>query len=145
MKYAFIKTNRQIFTISSMCKVLDIVPSSYYNWINRGISDQQIHRNQCELLVRVAHSETKQRYDVDRLHAHLAEQGYHISQYMVRRIKESDASNAVVTSTLKSLLTLIMITWSIQTCSIRNLILITLTNLGSVTSFIHGQMRVGYT
>ncbi len=71
-----------------MCHVLDVKPSSYYNWINRGISNQQIRRNQCELLVRVAHYETKQRYGCERLHAHLAEQGHHISQYMVRSIKE---------------------------------------------------------
>ena len=71
-----------------MCHVLDVKSSSYYNWINRGVSNQQIHRNQCELLVRVAHDETKQRYGCERLHAHLAEQGHHISQYMVRRIEE---------------------------------------------------------
>ena len=71
-----------------MCHVLNIKSSSYYNWINHGVSDQQIHRNQCELLVHVAHDETKQRYGCERLHAHLAEQGHHISQYIVRRIKE---------------------------------------------------------
>ena len=71
-----------------MGHVLDVKPSSYDNWINRGISNQQIHRNQCELLVRVAHDETKQCYGCERLHAHLAEQGHYISQYMVRRIKE---------------------------------------------------------
>ncbi len=71
-----------------MCHVLDVKPSSYYNWINRGVSNQQIHRNQCELLVRVAHDETKQRYGYERLHAYLTRQGYAISKYMVRRIKE---------------------------------------------------------
>lgn len=71
-----------------MDHVLDVKPSSYDNWINRGISNQQIHRNQCELLVRVAHDETKQYYGCERLNAHLAEQGHYISQYMVRRIKE---------------------------------------------------------
>lgn len=88
MKYVFIKDNQKIFSITGMCHVLNVKPSSYYNWINRGVSNQQIHRNQCELLVRVAHDETKQRYGCERLHAHLAEQGHHISQYMVRRIKE---------------------------------------------------------
>jgi len=71
-----------------MCHILDVKPSSYYDWMNRNISEQQIHRNQCELLVRVAHTETKQRYDVERLHAHLRAQGHHISQYMVRSLKE---------------------------------------------------------
>ena len=88
MKYVFIKDNQKIFSITCMCHVLDVKPSSYYNWINRGVSNQQIHRNQCELLVRVAHDETKQRYGYERLHAYLTRQGYVISKYMVRRIKE---------------------------------------------------------
>ena len=69
-----------------MCRVLSVKPSSYYDWINRDISDQQIHRNHCELLVKAAHSETCERYGVDRLHAKLTEQGFDISLYMVRSI-----------------------------------------------------------
>jgi len=88
VKYAFIKDNQQIFSITCMCCVLKVKPSSYYDWLSRDISDQQIHRNQSELLVRAAHSETKERYGVDRLHAHLTGQGHYISQYMVRSIKE---------------------------------------------------------
>jgi len=71
-----------------MCRVLSVKPSSYYDWLSRNISDQQIHRNQSELLVRAAHSETRERYGADRLHAKLIEQGHDISLYMVRRIKE---------------------------------------------------------
>ncbi len=88
MKYAFIKNNKPFFTIASMCKVLAIKPSSYYDWLSRDISDQQIHRNHCELLIRAAHSETCERYGVERLHAKLIEQGHDISLYMVRRTKE---------------------------------------------------------
>ena len=69
-----------------MCRVLSVKPSSYYDWLSRDISDQQIHRNQSELLVRAAHSETRERYGVERLHAKLIEQGHDISLYMVRRI-----------------------------------------------------------
>ena len=71
-----------------MCHVLSVKPSSYYDWINRDISDQQIHRNQCELLIKAAHSETKARYGADRLHSKLIEQGHDINLYMVRSIKE---------------------------------------------------------
>ena len=71
-----------------MCRVLSVKPSSYYDWISRDLSDQQINRNHCGLLVKAAHSETKERYGVDRLHAHLTEQGHDISQYMVRSIKD---------------------------------------------------------
>ncbi|MGP5687192.1 IS3 family transposase [Psychrobacter glacincola] len=88
VKYAFIKDNRQIFSTTTMCRVLSVKPSSYYDWLSRDISEQQVHRNQCELLVKAAHSEMKERYGVDRLHAHLSEQGHNISLYMVRSIKE---------------------------------------------------------
>ena len=71
-----------------MCRVLRVKPSSYYDWLSRDLSDQQIHRNQSELLVKAAHNETKERYGADRLHAHLSEQGHNISLYMVRSIKE---------------------------------------------------------
>ncbi|WP_423813744.1 IS3 family transposase [Psychrobacter sp. 219-2-C] len=88
VKYAFIKDNRQIFSTTTMCRVLSVKPSSYYDWLGRHISCQQVHRNQCELLVKAAHNEMKERYGVDRLHAHLSEQGHNISLYMVRSIKE---------------------------------------------------------
>ena len=88
MKYVFIKDNQHLFSITCMCRVLNVKPSSYYDWINREISEQQIHRNYCELLVKAAHSETKERYGVDRLHAYLSAQGYAISQYMIRSVKE---------------------------------------------------------
>jgi putative transposase len=68
--------------------VLRVKPSSYYDWINRDISEQQIQRNHCELLVKAAHSESKERYGYERLHAKLTEQGHDISLYMVRSIKE---------------------------------------------------------
>ena len=69
-----------------MCRVLNVKPSSYYDWSSRDISEQQIHRNHCELLVKAAHSESKERYE--RLHAQLIEQGDDISLYMVKSIKK---------------------------------------------------------
>ncbi|WP_201582064.1 IS3 family transposase [Psychrobacter glacincola] len=88
VRYAFIKDNQQIFSITTMCYVLSVKPSSYYDWSSRDISEQQIHRNHCELLVKAAHSESKERYGYERLHATLTEQGHDISLYMVRSIKE---------------------------------------------------------
>ena len=88
VKYAFIDHHKTQFNITTMCKIFDIKPSSYYDWIKRDISAQQIHRNHCELLVKAAHSETKERYGYERLHAYLNQQGHEISRYRVRSIKE---------------------------------------------------------
>lgn len=85
VRYAFIDHHKTQFSITAMCKTLDIKPSSYYDWTKRDISAQQIHRNRCELLIKAAHSETKERYGYQRLHAHLSEQDHDVSKYMVRR------------------------------------------------------------
>ena len=79
VRYAFIEANQHLFSIIRMYRVLNVKPSSYYDWTNRDISAQKIYRNQCELLIRVAHDETNQCYCVDRLYAHLSAQGYDIS------------------------------------------------------------------
>lgn len=67
---------------------MSVKPSSYYDWISCDLSYQQIHRIHCELLVKAAYSETCECYGVERLHAHLSQQGHSISPYIVRRIKE---------------------------------------------------------
>ncbi len=71
-----------------MCRVLKIKHSSYYDWLSRDISEQQIHRNHYEPLVRAVHSETRERYGNERLHARLTEQWHYIGQYMVRSIRQ---------------------------------------------------------
>jgi len=74
-----------------VCHVLDIKPSSYYNWANRDILDQQIYRNQSELLVRVAHDETKKICGYERLNDYFTEQSYTVSKYRVRSLKEKQS------------------------------------------------------
>ena len=81
-----------------MCYLLNLKPSSYYDWANRDISAQQIYHNQCELMIRVAHDETNQCYSVDRLHAYLSAQGYNIREVS----RKNKAFNAVVTNTANS-------------------------------------------
>ena len=144
MKYVFIKDNQHLFSITCMCRVLNVKPSSYYDWINREISEQQIHRNYCELLVKAAHSETKERYGVDRLHAYLSAQGYAISQYMIRSVKEDHGIKCrrhkrfkVTTNSNHNKLVY-------PTCWSSSSMLSAPMSLGSVTSLISGLLRVGY-
>ncbi len=88
VKFAFINKNKAEFRITTLCKVLKVKQSSYYGWLKRDLSNQQIHRNHCELLVLSAHTEKKERYGSERIHAHLVAQGHSISRYMVRTIKQ---------------------------------------------------------
>ena len=138
VKYAFTKDNQHFFSITRMCRVLSVKPSSYYDWLSRDISDQQIHRNHCELLVKAAHSKTYERYGVDRLHAKLIEQGFDISLYMVRSIFDEHGIKCrrhkcfkVNTDSNHNKLV-------IQTYWIKSLMLSVLMSLGPVTSPISG-------
>ena len=70
-----------------MCRVLSVKPSSL-DKSQYQRPTEQVHRNHCELLVRAAYSETRERYGYERLHARLTEQGHYIRQYMVRSIKQ---------------------------------------------------------
>jgi hypothetical protein len=133
-----------------MCKVLAVKPSSYSDWMNRDISDQKIHRNQCELLVKSAHTETRERYGVDRIHAHLSAQGHNISPYMVRSIKEECGIKCrrhkrfkVTTNSNDN--KLIYPNVLDQQFDAKRPNLAKQCFSGSVTSPISGQARVGYT
>ena len=143
MKYAFIRTNRPLFTVASTCKVLAIKPSSYYDWKNRDISDQQIHRNHCELLVKLKLLTAKLVSATVLIDCMQSWQSkglilvYTWSEVSLMNM----ASNAVATSALKSPLIQTITSWSIQTCWIRSLTPVDLMNLGSVILLISGQAR----
>lgn len=62
-----------------MCTVLEAQLSSYYDWITCDISDQQIHRNHCLLLVKATHTETKECYGYEWLQTHITAQGRKIA------------------------------------------------------------------
>ncbi|WP_156482474.1 IS3 family transposase [Wohlfahrtiimonas chitiniclastica] len=87
-KYAFVQNNSKRFSINRMCKVFDVHVSGYYQWINKKISIQSTHRNRCELIVKAAHQAKNGLYGHERLHQYLLVQGYSISLYMVRTIRE---------------------------------------------------------
>lgn len=73
-----------------MGKIVDIVPSSYYDWTKCDMSTQQAHYNRCELFMKATatHTETTEEYGYERLHTYFNEQGHKISKYMARSLKE---------------------------------------------------------
>ena len=39
--YAFIKAHRERYSVQSMCRVLGVAPSGYYEWIQQPISNRR--------------------------------------------------------------------------------------------------------
>jgi hypothetical protein len=40
--YEFIKAHRREYPIETMCQVLDVAPSGYYEWLHKPISDRAL-------------------------------------------------------------------------------------------------------
>ena len=38
MKYAFIQSNQEIFSVSRMCEIMGVSPSAYYYWLKLPVS-----------------------------------------------------------------------------------------------------------
>jgi len=44
MRYNFIKNNEHLFPIEKMCKVVEVVSSSYYKWKRRSASGRMLRK-----------------------------------------------------------------------------------------------------
>ena len=82
------KSQRHLFPIILMARLLRVSVSRFYDWLKRGVSKRSIQRNQQTILVKIAHEKTKQSYGYVRLAKHLQAWGVKISMYAIRQIKK---------------------------------------------------------
>jgi len=83
-----IKELRLIYTVSMLCRVLDVAPSGYYAWIKRRLSNHDGSEMRLELEIRAAHKRTRQTYGPERLQRDLADNGIIVSVYRIKRIRK---------------------------------------------------------
>lgn len=81
------KSQRHLFSIVLMARLLHVSISCFYDWLKRGVNKRLVQRNQQTILVKIAHKETKQSYGYIRLTKHFQAQGLKISAYAVRQVK----------------------------------------------------------
>lgn len=89
MRYRFIREHRSQFQVSTMCRVLDVSTSGYYDWQDRGESER--HRSNAELLgaIKSIHTTSRQSYGVRRIHWSLRTDGRACSRNRVARLMHS--------------------------------------------------------
>jgi len=83
-----IKELRLIYTVSMLCRVLDVAPSGYYAWIKRRFSNRDRSEMRLELEIRVAHKRTRQTYGPERLQRDLADNGIIVSVHRIKQIRK---------------------------------------------------------
>jgi putative transposase len=83
-----IKELRLTYTVSMLCRVLDVAPSGYYAWTKRRLSNRDQSEMRLELEIRAAHKRTRQTYGPERLRRDLAGNGIIVSIHRIKRIRK---------------------------------------------------------
>lgn len=86
MKYAFIKDNKNVFSVKALCSVMNVSRRGYYNWVS-GTTSARAGRNLVLLdEIRKIFSAYKQVYGAPRIHRELIARGFCCSLNRVARI-----------------------------------------------------------
>ena len=80
------KANRAAFSVSTLCRVLEVSASGYYAWLDRPLSKRAAQ--DAVLLQRISqvHEVSKGTYGAPRIHAELADQGMAVGRRRVARL-----------------------------------------------------------
>ncbi len=86
MRYGFIKAHALEFRIRSMCRVLQVHPSGFYEWLKKPLSHRAKEDARQSALLKEAWHESGKVYGYRKLHADLRESGESISLNRVERL-----------------------------------------------------------
>lgn len=95
VKYQFISEHRRIFAIATMCRVLKVSRSGYYEWIQRPLSDRAIEDRRLLTLIRASYTASDGVYGSPRVFLDLREAGERCGKHRVARIMRSHKIKAI--------------------------------------------------
>lgn len=78
--------NQADFPVRTMCRVLDVSPSGFYDWLGRAPSAREMDDAVLLERIRSIHAESDGTYGAPRIHAELADQGRRIGRKRVARL-----------------------------------------------------------
>lgn len=104
MKYQFIRSQRTLYRVVVMCRVLEVSKSGYYDWLDRPESRRAIRHRYLLTRIRQAYIENRNVYGAPRIHAELVDRGERVGKntiaYLMRRNRiQSKVHKRFVTTT----------------------------------------------
>jgi putative transposase len=87
--FEFVKANRAIYPIATMCRVLDVSSSGYYAWLKRSRSTRAREDAILTGRIRQIHLRSRGTYGAPRIHAELADEGMHVGRKRVARLMQA--------------------------------------------------------
>jgi transposase InsO family protein len=86
--FAWIEERRDEWTITLLCRVLEVSRSGFYAWLARDTSDTEVRRGKLTDQITEIHDEVKARYGSPRIHAELVARGHDCCVNTVARIMQ---------------------------------------------------------
>ena len=71
MKYAFIHEHRADYAVTTLCRVLEVSSSGFYDWIERPESNRAQENRQLVTKISLCHKASKEIYGSPRIHRDL--------------------------------------------------------------------------
>lgn len=90
-RYWFIHAHRASYSITVLCRVLDVARSGYYAWLRRSVSARQQADQHLSEQIRGIHQQSRQTYGSPRVHAVLRQVGVRCSRKRVARLMRQAA------------------------------------------------------
>jgi putative transposase len=94
VKYAVIQAHREEFSVSLMCRVLQVSRSGYYDWVKRRPSERTPEEQRLRIEIRSIHRRSGRTYGSPRVHRHLRAQGIRCSRKRVARLMRQEEIRA---------------------------------------------------
>ncbi len=86
MRYQFIQEHQEEFSLSALCRVMQVGRGGFYAWRTRQKSAREIHNDTLIKQIKAAFEESDQTYGSPRLYAELKDQGVACSQKRIARL-----------------------------------------------------------
>lgn len=93
--YKFIEQHRNDYSVQTMCKVLGVAPSGYYEWLQRPISDRAVEDARLLKLIRKSFVASHGIYGAPRIFLDLREAGETCSKHRVARLMRENNLRAL--------------------------------------------------
>lgn len=87
MKYAFIRDHRDCFPVRSLCRVLEVSASGYYDWLDRPMSLRQQEDQRLLGHIRRIHHQSRQNYGGRKVWRALNREGIACGKHRVERLR----------------------------------------------------------
>ena len=93
--YAFIKAHRQQYSVQAMCRILEVAPSGYYEWLHQPISNRAKEDARLLRLIRASFVASHGVYGAPRVFLDLREVGETCSKHRVARLMRENKLRAL--------------------------------------------------